>query len=418
MRHFRLQSAALAAALALSACNLNVPASTLSQGKQPAQPDAGASQNAVASAKIVGSVMAPAGVIAAGGGNVIAAGGDNVIAPGGGNAIAVSGGNFAGDRHVMALGENPLANAEVFLANAAGTPYPIDPVKTDDKGNFTLPAVPAGFTFMVAAKVKTKDGKDATLQTLVKSTALGATAKVDASTTLVTTAVVAGRGDALGNFNEVTFKNAVEATSSQLTADTLPDLADKTAMLAAMTRLETDVAAIKLSLDELKKDLAEIKTSLDDLNAKIDQLSKQKQPQPMMPPPPMSGHAAPPMPGAMMPPPPGAPTTQPVIVEHSFFLDNPPTDTRLYPIAVEIRVANQAQVVASLKFATPTSRVVGKLPADQLHDLYVQAANETAMRLGLANVIFSQGLPYELPLPPIPFTGSGTTTTTPYAVSL
>lgn len=212
-----------------------------------------------------GLVTAPAGVIAAGGGNVIAAGGGNVIAAGSGNVIAAGSGNLApnGARHTLGLDEKPLANSEVYLADAAGNPIPgVPPVKTDAQGNYSFPNVPAGYTFVVAAKIKTAAGKDATLQTLAKASTLGATANVSAASTLVTVDLADSQGSSLTDFNPASFQTAVQATANSLQDSDLPDLSDRAAIKAKLTELSQKVAALQSALDEIQKELTDLKSSL------------------------------------------------------------------------------------------------------------------------------------------------------------
>jgi hypothetical protein len=298
----------LAAALALSAGACTVPSALQAKGSGTQTP---ATAPVASGVVIAGTVMAPAGVIALGGGNVVAIGGGNVVSKGSGSVIAVGGGNLQGDRRVMALEQSPLANAEVFLADAAGNPIPgLDAVKTDAKGQYKFPSVPKGYTFVVAAKVKTKDGKAGTLQTLAKSADLGATADMDAATTMVTAAVVDGQGSSLGNFNPATFKTAAQATAKNLKPEELPDWSDRSAVLARIGELSKTVAELKNSLEQIKSDLKDIKTSLDDLKQ---QLANRPQPGQPQPGPPMP--AQPVQPGQLQPtqpmPPAPMPTGQP-----------------------------------------------------------------------------------------------------------
>src|SRR5690242_11038625 len=99
----------------LSGCVLNlVEPPTTPQSPAPANT---ASLNA--GVLIAGMVKAPEGVISTGGGNVISTGGGNVISTGGGNVISTGGGNLT-SRQLLAVSENPLADTEVFVADAAG----------------------------------------------------------------------------------------------------------------------------------------------------------------------------------------------------------------------------------------------------------------------------------------------------------
>lgn len=218
---------------------------------------------------ITGLVRGPAGIVSAGGGNVVSAGGGNLIGPAGGNLIGPAGGNMQG-RGVLALEEQGLAGVEVFVADAAGKPIPgLPSVLTNAKGGFSIPKVPAGFTYVVAARVKTAAGDATTLKTLAKATTLGTTVDLDVANTLVTTTVVNGREDALGEFNAATFQRAVETTAKHLNAQSLPDLADSSAILAHMAALAEEVTELKSAVTELKSMLAKVTERLDQLEAEL-----------------------------------------------------------------------------------------------------------------------------------------------------
>lgn len=218
-----------------------------------------------------GLVRGPAGIVAAGGANVVAPGGGNLIGPAGGNLIGPAGGNLQGaTRGLLALEEGVLEGVEVFVADAAGKPIPgLPSVRTNAKGQFSIPKVPAGFTYVVVARVETAAGEAASLKTLAKATTLGTTVDLDMANTLVTTAVVNGREDALGEFNAATFQRAVETTAKHLDPQALPDLADSSAVLTFMTALAEDVTELKSAVTELKSMLAKVSERLDELEAAI-----------------------------------------------------------------------------------------------------------------------------------------------------
>ncbi|MNS61073.1 Serine/threonine-protein kinase PknD [compost metagenome] len=219
----------------------------------------------------VGVVRGPLGVVAAGGANAVSAGGANAVSGGGANVVSSGGGNLRA-YGLLAVEEAPVAVAEVFVADAAGNPIPgLKRVKSDSKGRFAIPDVPAGYTYVVVARIKTAAGDEAALKTLAKVTTLGTTVDVGTASTLVTTAAVAGRSDALGEFNPATFQRAIEATARHLSADLVPDLADTGAILASMTALGEQVSELKTALGTLQSELAEVKQRLADLEATIKQ---------------------------------------------------------------------------------------------------------------------------------------------------
>lgn len=216
---------------------------------------------------VTGAVKVPAGIIAAGGMNLVAAGSGNLVAAGSGNIIAAGGLNYS----LLAVDEAPAAGAEVFLADAAGNPIPgLQKVKTDEKGNFSITNVPPDFTFVVAAEVTTKEGKKATFQTLAKPGKLGATAVVDAASTLVASNVLEDqKGGDLGDFNPAVFKTATETTAKNLAPEKLPDFSDRASVKAKMAAMVEAVTELKQSLTQLRTELSEVKKTLEDLRAEL-----------------------------------------------------------------------------------------------------------------------------------------------------
>ncbi|MFN3431093.1 MAG: SMP-30/gluconolactonase/LRE family protein, partial [Candidatus Sericytochromatia bacterium] len=267
MRHRLLLIPSIGALLAATACTVPVggtvpPKGTASEGVIGAKA-------AYPAGTVVGVVRGPLGVVAAGGANAVSAGGANAVSSGGANVVSSGGGNMRA-YGLLAVEEAPVAVAEVFVADAAGKPIPgLKHVKSDSKGRFAIPDVPAGYTYVVVARVKTAAGDEAALKTLAKVTTLGTTVDMGTASTLVTTAAVQGRADALGEFNPATFQRAIEATARHLTADQVPDLADTSAILARMTALGEAVSELKTALGSLQSELAEVKQRLADLEATI-----------------------------------------------------------------------------------------------------------------------------------------------------
>jgi hypothetical protein len=159
------------AVLAVSAC-AQYPGTLVTPRSLGAPPAAdGGSKlelSSLAHMSLAGLVMAPASVVAAGGGNVVAAGGGNVVAAGGGNVVAAGGGNFALGRHVLALGaEVPVAGARVFLADLTGAPLPgYEAVVSDANGRYSFQSLPTQAPYMVVATFHTVHGQNASLRTL------------------------------------------------------------------------------------------------------------------------------------------------------------------------------------------------------------------------------------------------------------
>ena len=233
---------------------------------------------------IMGRVLAPSGIIAAGGGNMVAAGAGNMVAAGAGNLItdggstlvAAGAGNAVGGRRLLGLTQAPLAGTEVFLADAAGEPYPgIAPVTTNRNGQYEFAAVPKGYTYKVVARCRTAAGKPAQLQNLAKAGELGATANLDMGSTMVTTSILTGATGGLGEIDVDQLKRAIAQTGERLDGAKLPDLADPAAMLAAMRELEGAVAELRTELGGLRRAVGELRASVAELDGKIAALAKQ-----------------------------------------------------------------------------------------------------------------------------------------------
>jgi hypothetical protein len=342
------------------------PKATKATATSPAgaKPAATGSAPLSAGAILAGRVSAPAGVIAAGGANVVAWGGANVVAAGGGNAVAPGGANF-GDRRVLAVSEKPLANTQVFLADAAGNPLPgVKPVTTDAQGQFKFAGIPAGYTFLVVAAIKTAEGKDARFETMTHPTQLGATADVSAATTLVTAALVDGRSE-LGEFNAAKFKSAVDATAKNLDPDALPDFADREAVLASVRELQASVAELKTALDEMRQQLQDIQDSLSDLKKQLGDRADAVQASlpPILTPPP--GVVDDPAPG------PGATATEAVAVVLSMPSQADAARPEAYPVVVSF-ASPDGMPISQVRFASPTELVPHKLPVGKPFDVTYQ----------------------------------------------
>ncbi|MDB5099518.1 MAG: hypothetical protein JWM80_3939 [Cyanobacteria bacterium RYN_339] len=180
MQQHKLLAPLLALAVAGSGC--------MGKGvgnKLPAVPGLGAagviSNNG--SAFVVGTITAPAAIIASGGGNIIASGGGNIIASGGGNIVGSGGSLFRG---VFAVGaESPLAGVRVALRDAAGSPLKGTDGKpavatTDAQGRYRVAALLSGKNVVVAASLPGQLGE-------VRAIAAGTGAEVHADAGLVST---------------------------------------------------------------------------------------------------------------------------------------------------------------------------------------------------------------------------------------
>lgn len=219
---------------------------------------------------IVGTVYAPDG-ISLGSGSA-------VIANNGTGAISNNGGSLTGGAPYFlfaAPAKNRLAKTEVYVGDAGGNAIPgLPSVTTADNGTFSIRGVPPGFTVALIARVTTAAGKAATMTTLARSSPLGVTADITLATTLVTTTLVAGRGDALGDLNTGTYARAVATTEEKLPPQ-VPDLADHAALIGVMAKLSTETSLLRTDVNDLKSSLAKVVESLEDLKKRVKDLEAQ-----------------------------------------------------------------------------------------------------------------------------------------------
>jgi hypothetical protein len=391
--------------LAVTACNNSAPPSTPASAPTSAPTAAPTTEVKPAQAKatsvITGTALGPVNhvgrVIPVGGANVVASGGSNVVPVGGGNVVPVGGGHaifpaIGQLRRVQAVQESPLANATVFLADAGGNPYPgLASTTTDAQGKFTFNEVPAGYTFMVVVAAQDQSrGKEVTLQTLVHPTELGATTNIDTSTSLVTLAVTQGQSG-LGEFNAAAFRTATEATAKQLKAEDVPDLSDRSAILAKVDQLSQSIAELKQALDDVKQDLKDIKDQLDAINQKLS-ASPSPTPTPAPTQPAQTGMTQPP------PPPPGGQPAGPCLgtVQHGFVLTGT-YPAQAYPIRLDF-IAPMGALVASTSFASPGAVATATLPVGCQHRLVLK--NKDFVDLNVRDgYIVPVDAPYQVQLP-------------------
>jgi hypothetical protein len=194
--------------------------------------------------------MAPAHVVAAGGGNVVAAGGGNVVAAGGGNVVAAGGGNFAGARRILALDQQvAVIGAEVYLADLTGERLPgIVSAFTDAAGRFTLRGAPDASAYMVVARFQAPGGA-VTLTRLGHASRNSHDQVVSVATTLVSAALMQ-RGNPAGRFDPDAFDAAVAAMADRLTEATLPDLTRPEDVAAKAAAMADDTPAVRRAIDE------------------------------------------------------------------------------------------------------------------------------------------------------------------------
>ena len=325
-----------------------VLASTGCESPAPTQPGAIAPATALeptqaTSAVLSGTLTAPAGIIATGGGNIIApgggniiaTGGGNIIAPGGGNIIAPGGGNFAGwgllAAEDEAVEEKPLAGALIVLTDLAGQPFEgLEPAVTDPSGAFAFDALPVGVPFRLIASVETEGGEPAVLETLAEA---GDGADVNAATTLATAQVADGTDAGVGAFDREGFRALVTETRKHLRQSDLPaSWGDPQAIKARMAALADRVSELRARLDAVRDRLSEARVSLAELRQTLIERFKQR------------------------------PAVEPV--QHTFYLASA-LNARAFPVAIELRRPGIQEAVASFTFTSPGERLSVKVVEGQ-----------------------------------------------------
>jgi sugar lactone lactonase YvrE len=224
---------------------------------------------------VTGTLRVPAALKVGSGVGVVSNNGGSLISDRGGGLISDRGNALtvrSRSRRVLADDGAPLSlgllrGARVYLADAAGNKVPSIPeVRTNDRGEYSFPSVPPGYTLMVVAEVPTASNRVAAFRTLVKVSGLGASSDIDPASTLVTVGVVDGlpRGD-LGDFNPGRFKVASDAVAKGLTGENLPDFTDLPSVKARIDALAAQLTELRDLLVELRSDLQDIKRSLGEL---------------------------------------------------------------------------------------------------------------------------------------------------------
>jgi hypothetical protein len=184
---------------------------------------------------LTGAVLAPAGIVAQGGGNII-----------GGNASA-----YRGLLQAKAI-EQPLAGVTVYAADAQGQPVPgIASAQTDAAGRYTLD-LPAGATYVIAARTASVAGKPAVLQALGVA---GGQADVSAASTCVSLLALAGKRGFPGELHQEAYQAAMAETRAGLSVAAWPDLGDHVAVVAVMDDLAARRPGLRRALDVLEQGL-------------------------------------------------------------------------------------------------------------------------------------------------------------------
>jgi hypothetical protein len=147
----------------------------------------------------------------------------------------------AASRRIASLQESPLAATAVMLATLKGDMFTgIEPIRSDAQGHFTFKGIPSGLRLIVMAKAKDHAGKHVVLKAVVQTREGETHQDVSVAATLVTAALLKNNFDET-RFSQEGFQAAVDQLASQLSADSLPDLANDSAIApSAQTLIDGD----------------------------------------------------------------------------------------------------------------------------------------------------------------------------------
>jgi hypothetical protein len=209
-----------------------------------------------AAAVYTGQVTAPVGIVAQGAGNVIGGNASSIVAQG------------AGNYGLLATTEQPLAGAQVFLADAGGKlAAGTQAGTTDAQGRYKLTAPKAG-RYLVIVVGANGAGKPVALQAVAFQP--GADVAVTGASTCVAATLLAGQAGDVGALDATAFASAVAVVAGKLTDANHPDWSDA----AAIATFTNGIAELKDLLAGLRSQLNQIQQDLDTLKDQVGQLLK------------------------------------------------------------------------------------------------------------------------------------------------
>lgn len=166
-----------------------------------------------------------------------------------------------------------MAGARVFLADAGGEPIlGLAEVKTDAQGSYTIPNVPAGYTYVVVAQIALKAGSSARLTTLARSTPQGVTARISGETTLAAASITQTLAGAFGEYNQARFAQAAQLIGSQPAELATVDWASLTSVSSRVEALEKRLFDLQAALADLRAQVQTSEKSLEELKADVEGL--------------------------------------------------------------------------------------------------------------------------------------------------
>jgi hypothetical protein len=191
-------------------CSGNTPTGTTktTASKAPAANKTATPAPAVASATLSGTVLAPSGLIAQGGGNLVAQGGGNLVAQGGGNYNLLA--DADATTTAAAGASTELSGATVIALDAAGTE--VERTQSNAKGEFSFTKLEAEKSYELVVPCKS-DAGEARLATVSKP---GKGKTISAATTCAAATLFSTASDFMAKFDADSFQGLVAACDAEI----------------------------------------------------------------------------------------------------------------------------------------------------------------------------------------------------------
>ncbi len=197
--------------------------------------------------ELYGRLVAPAGIVAAGAGNLIGVDAGTILSHNGSALVAAGGGNLAA-RGLMAAGARGLQGAVVMAVFEDGSPLVgVAPVRTDATGGFRLQGVPVGATVVVTARVATASGATRVFEAIARVADDRGETELSVASTLVTMA--ARRGGPLASLGRDDYAAAMAAAHATLDEGQVAAIAEAGAWDAAADDLLAASPAVRAAAE-------------------------------------------------------------------------------------------------------------------------------------------------------------------------
>jgi hypothetical protein len=158
----------------------------------------------------------------------------------------------------------PVNRGEVYLSDAAGRALPGRVALTGVTGTYLLTGIPPGTGIGVVVVAQGLDGRDYRLRSLVMPGAQGATADVNAATTIATVALTENISGVVGDFDRAGYERLVAMIFAKLADVARLDLRDAAAIrqqfrvwLVAEPELRTLVERLRVEISRPRLNVEE-----------------------------------------------------------------------------------------------------------------------------------------------------------------